>query len=162
MCIDHDPVVITRMHQLIREEQDVDYRYGELRDPQTILGNAAETLDLTQPVAALLLGVLHHLCPRDHPAHLVGRLMEPLAACSYLALSHLAADIAPAEATETFRRLNEQMTSPIVPRTREEVMELFGGLELVPPGVVQPQQWRPEPGTPPETLPMWCAIGRKA
>jgi hypothetical protein len=87
--------------------------------------------------------------------------MAPLAPGSYLALSHLAADVAGEEMAETFRRLNEKMADTVVLRTREEVAGLFGGLEMVEPGIVQLPAWRPEPGTPPPgPVPMWCGVGR--
>jgi hypothetical protein len=113
-------------------------------------------LDLGQPVAIMLLGVLHFFSAADDPASVVRELMSALPPGSYLALSHLARDVAGDAVTETFSRLNSQMAESVVQRTREEVAGLFGRLELVEPGVVQLPQWLPDPDAPaPGPLPMW-------
>jgi len=85
-----------------------------------------------------------------------------LAPGSYVAITHLARDVAGEALTETFSRLNQTMAESVVLRTRDEVAALFGGLEMVEPGVVQLPQWRPEPDVPaPGPLPMWCGAGLK-
>jgi S-adenosyl methyltransferase len=97
--------------------------------------------------------------PRHRAAR---RLMAPLAPGSCLAVTHLARDVAGDALTETFSRLNAEMAESVVLRTREEVAALFGGLEMIEPGVVQLPQWHPDPDAPaPGPLPMWCGVGRK-
>jgi hypothetical protein len=158
------PIVLAHAHRLLRGslEGATRYIFGELREPSTILGEAAETLDLGQPVAIMLLGVLHFFSAADDPAAVVRELTSALPSGSYLALSHLARDVASDAVTETFSRLNSQMAESVVLRTREEVTGLFGRLELVEPGVVQLPQWRPDPDAPaPGPLPMWCGVARK-
>jgi S-adenosyl methyltransferase len=82
---------------------------------------------------------------------------------SYLAVSHLASDVAGDALTKTFAQLNSQMAESVVLRTRGEVAGLFGRLEMVEPGVVQLPQWHPDSGAPASgPLPMWCGVGRKA
>jgi hypothetical protein len=162
--VDNDPIVLAHAHQLLRgtPEGATRYIFGELREPGVILEAAAQTLDFSRPVAVLLFGVLHFFPPEDGPAGIAGELMAPLAAGSYLALSHLAADVSGDEMAETFRRLNAQMAESVVLRTRDEVAGLFGGLEMAEPGVAQLPQWRPEPDAPvPGPVPMWCGAGRK-
>ncbi|MGD0561158.1 MAG: SAM-dependent methyltransferase [Streptosporangiaceae bacterium] len=162
--VDNDPIVLAHAHRLLRGsiEGATTYIFGELREPGTILDEAAETLDLGQPVAIMLLGVLHFLSAADDPAAVVRELMSPLPPGSYLALSHLARDVAGDAMTETFSRLNSQMAESVVLRTREEVARLFGRLEMVEPGVVQLPQWHPDPDAPPPgPLPMWCGVARK-
>jgi len=127
-----------------------------------ILEAAAQTLDFSRPVAVLLFGVLHFFSPGDDPAGIAGALRAPLAAGSYLALSHLAANVAGDEMAETFKRLNAQLAESVVLRTREEVTGLFGEVEIVEPGIVQLPQWWPERDVPTTgPLPMWCEVGRK-
>jgi hypothetical protein len=162
--VDNDPIVLAHAHQLLRgtPEGATRYIFGELREPGVILEAAARTLDFSRPVAVLLFGVLHFFSPDDDPAGITGELMAPLAAGSCLALSHLAADVAGDEMAETSKRLNAQMAESVVLRTREEVTGLFGGLEIVEPGVVQLPQWWPERDAPTTgPLPMWCGVGRK-
>jgi hypothetical protein len=135
---------------------------GELREPGTIPEEAAEALDFSQPVAIMLFGVLHFFTAADDPAAVVRELMSALPPGSYLALSHLARDVAGDALTETFSRLNSQVAESVMLRTREEVAGLLGRLETVEPGVAQLPQWHPDPDAPaPGPLPMWCGVARK-
>ena len=162
--VDRDPIVLAHAHQLLRgaPEGATAYIYGELREPGTILDAAARTLDFSRPVAVMLFGILHFFSGADDPREVVGRLVTPIAAGSYLALSHLAGDVEAEALAETFRRLNAAMAEAVTLRSRDEVAGLFGGLDLIEPGVVQLPQWRPEAGTAPAgPLPMWCGVARK-
>ena len=81
---------------------------------------------------------------------------------SYVAITHLARDVAGDALTETFSRLNAEMAESVVLRTRQQVAALFGDLESIEPGVVQLPQWHPAPDAPaPGPLPMWCGVARK-
>jgi hypothetical protein len=73
--------------------------------------------------------------------------MSALPSGSYLAVSHPARDIHPAQ-EEAQRRYNERVSTPQTLRTEDEVARFFNGLDLVPPGVVYVHSWRPEPGDP--------------
>jgi hypothetical protein len=163
--VDRDPIVLAHAHQLLRgtPQGSTAYVYGELREPVAILDAAARTLDFSRPVAVMLFGILHFFSDSEDPRGVVGQLMAPLAPGSYLALSHLAGDVEAEALAETFRRLNAAMAESVTLRSRDEVAGLFGGLELVEPGVVQLPRWRPEAGTPVAgPLPMWCGVGHKA
>jgi len=162
--VDYDPIVLAHAHQLLTStpEGACAYIYGDLRDPEAILQKAAGTLDLSKPAAVVLFGILHFFADTEHPEAIVARLVDALAPGSYLAISHLARDVQGEALTETFDRLNQQMSESVMLRTQAEVARFFDGLDLVDPGVVQLPQWRPGPG--PEgtqPLPMWCAVGRK-
>jgi len=163
--VDRDPIVLAHAHQLLRgtPEGATTYVYGELREPAAILRAAAGTLDFSRPVAVMLFGILHFFSDAEDPCDVVGQLVTSLAPGSYLALSHLARDVEGDALAETFRLLNAVMAESVTLRSRDEVAGLFGGLELVEPGVVQLPQWRPEAGTAPAgPLPMWCGVARKA
>lgn len=162
--VDRDPVVLTHANELLRGTPEglVSYIYGDLRDPQLILREAAKTLDFSQPAAVLLFGILHFFSDPDDPTGLVGQLMAPLAPGSCLALTHLASDLHSEELSETFNRLNSAMAESVTLRSRDEVAALLGGLDLVEPGVVQASHWRPDPGTAVPESQMWCGLGRKA
>jgi SAM-dependent methyltransferase len=163
--VDHDPSVLAQAGQLLTStpEGACAYIFGELRQPGAILAKAADTLDFTKPVAIVLFGVLHLFPDADRPAEVVATLLEALAPGSYLALSHLARDVAADALGETFGRLNRAMPESVVLRTHDEVARFFDGLDLVDPGVVQQYEWRPEPGgaAPSRPSPLWCAVGRK-
>ena len=115
-----------------------------------------------RPAAVLLFGILHFFSEDDDPAGVVRRLVSPLAAGSYVAITHLARDVAGDALTETFSRLNAEMAESVVRRTRDEVAALFGNLESIEPGVVQLPQWHQAPDAlAPGPLPMWCGVARK-
>jgi hypothetical protein len=162
--VDNDPIVLAHSHQLLRgtPEGTTRYIFGELREPGPVLQTAAETLDFARPAAVMLFGVLHFFSPGEDPAGIVRQLMTPLAPGSYLAITHLARDVAGDALAETFRRLNAEMAESVILRTRDEVAALFGNLELTEPGLVQLPQWHPDPDAPPPgPLPMWCGLARK-
>jgi hypothetical protein len=160
--VDHDPIVLAHAHQLLRSSPEgaARYHYGELRQPEEILAQAAETLDFTAPVAVLLFGVLHFFPDGEDPAGVVQRLAAGLAPGSYVALTNLASDVADDAMAETFQRL--KLAEPVVLRSRDEVATLFGALDVIEPGVVQLPQWHPDQDAPaPGPLPMWCGVARK-
>ena len=162
--VDYDPIVLAHAHQLLTSgpEGATAYIYGDLRDPEAIFRKAADTLDFGKPVAVMMFGVLHFFADAEDPYRVVARLAGQLAADSYLAISHLARDVHGDELTETFNRLNRQMSESVVLRTRAEVSRFFDGLDLVKPGVVQLPQWRPDPGTgDAHQLPMWVGVAQK-
>jgi hypothetical protein len=164
--VDYDPIVLRHAHELLRStpEGACAYIRADLRHPDAILIEAAKTLDLAAPTAVVLLGVLHFVADAEQLRAIVASLTGALTPGSYLAISHMASDVHSVETSESFGRLNEQMSESVTLRNREEVAELFDGLELVEPGVVQIPQWRPDGSGNVGTAvarPLWCGIGRK-
>ncbi len=143
--VDNDPIVLLHAQALLTSSREgaVAYLDADLRDPEKILGEAAKTLDFGQPMAVLLLGILHNIGDQDDPYGIVRRLVQAMPGGSYLAICHLTAGIYP-ELAEWARALNERhIDAPIVLRDRAQVTSFFEGLELVEPGVVQLSKWRP-------------------
>ena len=161
--VDRDPIVLAHAHQLLRgtREGAISYIYGDLRDPQPILSEAATTLDFSRPAAVMLFGILHFFSDADDPRGLIGQLLAPLAPGSYLAISHLASDVHADEMSETFKGLSARMAENVTLRSHDEVAALLAGLDLVEPGVVQTAQWRPDPGAAVITSQVWIGVGRK-
>jgi hypothetical protein len=149
--VDHDPLVLAHARALLtsKPEGACDYVEADLRDTGTILAQAAWTLDLTQPVALLLLAVLHFVPDTDNPAGIVATLAAGLAPGSYIAISHLTADFAPGQVSAAAAAYNTLAPVSVTPRSHTQVSVLFGGLPLVPPGIVPVTQWRPAAGTGP-------------
>jgi S-adenosyl methyltransferase len=160
---DYDPIVLKHAHKLLTSTPagKTDYIHGNLLDPEPILQKAADTLDFGAPVALVLFGVLHYFADDQDPFGLVATLMERLAPGSYLAVSHLGLDDDSAGMTDTFNRLSQQMDESTILRDPAEVGRFFAGLDLVAPGIVQLQQWRPDPETSATPTPALCAVGRK-
>jgi len=144
--VDHDPVVTSHAQALLAstEEGSCDYVRADLRDPEYILREAARTLDVTQPVAVLLLAALHFVPDGDDPAGLAAALMHDLAPGSLIAISHLTADFAPEAVGGGVEAYNELVPTPVFARSHAEVTGLFAGLPMIAPGVVPISEWRPD------------------
>jgi S-adenosyl methyltransferase len=143
--VDNDPIVLLHAQTLLAgsPEGGVAFLDADLRDPETILSEAAKTLDFSQPMAVLLLGILHSVGDQYDPRGIVHRLVRALPDGSYLAIGHLTADIYP-EMIEFARALNErQIDEPLVLRDHAQVTSFFDGLDLLDPGVVELSKWRP-------------------
>ena len=141
---DNDPIVLAHAQALLKGNPAgaVAYLDADLRDPEKILGDAARTLDFSQPVGLLLLGILHNVGDEYDPRGIVRRLVQAIPPGSYLAVSHLTADIYP-ELAGFAEALNErQLDAPLVLRDHAQVTSFFDGLDLVEPGVVQLSKWR--------------------
>jgi hypothetical protein len=164
--VDNDPVVLAHAHTLLRSSPQgaTAYIHGDLRDPDSILHQAAATLDFARPVVVILVGILHLIHDADDPYGIVGRLLDAVPAGSYLAVSHLASDRQP-ELAEVMRRANETMSARFVLRSREEVARFLAGLDVLDPGIVTLDRWpwhdRPAPSPEGPGIPAYCAIGRK-
>ncbi len=141
--VDHDPVVLTHAQALLTSspEGKTDYIQADLRDTDTILAGAARTLDFRQPVAVLLVAILHFIPDPDDPYQIVARLMDAVPSGSYLVMAHAASDIAPEASAEMARLYNGMSPVPITPRSREQVARFFDGLEMTPPGLVPISRW---------------------
>ena len=140
---DYDPVVLTHARALLTSSSEgkTDYIHADLRDTETILEAAARTLDFGQPVAVLLIAVLHFVPDADDPYAVVARLMDAVPSGSFLVMAHAASDIVPEASAEMARRYNGMSSASITPRSREQVAGFFDGLDMVPPGLVPISQW---------------------
>jgi hypothetical protein len=164
--VDNDPVVLAHARALLSStpEGATGYLDADLRDVDAILAQAAEILDLSRPVALMLVAVLQYISDADDPYGIVTRLLAALAPGSHLVLSHPASDIGADQVAESMRRYNERapQQEQATPRTHADVSRFFAGLEVLEPGVVQLPAWRPGPGvSSTRQLPMWCGVARK-
>ena len=163
--VDNDPIVLAHARALLTSTPEgvTAYLEADLRDTSAILQAAAQTLDFRQPIALMLLIVLHLIPDADDPYAIVATLVRALPAGSYLVLAHPASDIQTAKMADMTRRVNERMSGPkATMRDHAAVTRFFEGLHLLEPGVVQPQQWRPDPGSlsPPQVT-AWCGVAQK-
>jgi SAM-dependent methyltransferase len=163
--VDNDPIVLAHARALLTSTPQgaAAYLAADLRDPASILEAAAQTLDFSQPIALMLLIILHMIPDSDDPYGIVTTLVRALAPGSYLVLAHPASDIRAAQMAEMTKRVNERMSGPkATMRDHAAITHFFDGLELLEPGMVQPQQWRPVPGalSAPQVT-AWCGVARK-
>jgi hypothetical protein len=162
--VDNDPIVLSHARALLssRPEGACDYVDADLRDTKTILDQASRTLDFSQPVAVMLIAILHCIPDADDPAGIVARLLDSVPAGSYLALSHPAKDLGGEGHSEMHKRVNPLLSAPMTLRTKAEVTSFFDGTELLEPGVVVAAQWRPNSEVEAKTpASVWGGVGRK-
>ena len=163
--VDHDPVVLAHAKQLLTSTPQGACAYldGDLRDPSAILAAAAETLDFGQPVAVMLIAVMHFIGDDGQASAIVQRLMEPCVPGSFLTISHAASDIDAEQIAEMVRRLNETTAEKTTLRDRAGVTRLFDGLELVEPGVIRAAEWRPDTDAEAASpAALWGGVARKS
>jgi hypothetical protein len=143
--VDNDPIVLAHAVELLSTTRpgSTNFMEADLRDPEPILSRARQTLDFGQPIAVMMLGVLHLVRDEEDPWSLVERWMAAVPVGSYLVISHPALEINPGQ-EEAQRRYNERVATPQTLRTRADVARFFANLELVEPGLVQVHQWRPD------------------
>jgi hypothetical protein len=143
---DNDPMVLVHAKALLTStaEGATSYAEADVRDPATILEQTARTLDLSQPVALVMLGIMGQLPDSDQPHDLVRRYLDALPAGSYLALCD-GTTTSPA-LSEAIAAYNQNSASSYHLRTREQVAAFFDKLTIVPPGLVPASWWRPDPG----------------
>lgn len=141
--VDNDPLVTIRIQELLNGDPGcgADLVHADVADTGIVLAGTARHLDLSQPVALLLIGVMGHIDTIDDAHAVVRRLMEALAPGSYLALSDAATTrTALTWAQETY---NSTGAAPYRLRTPTRIAEFFTGLTPVQPGLVPPALWRP-------------------
>jgi hypothetical protein len=161
--VDYDPVVLAHARALLTgtAEGVTAYVDSDLRDVAKVLTGAAETLDLSKPVAVTVTMTLHAIPDGDDPHAIVAGIMNAMPAGSYLSISHPASDIEPERAADVRDRLKSLSYQQYTPRNRTQVLRFFDGLELVEPGLVQVHQWRPAVEAH-GLFSVWAGVGRKA
>ena len=141
--VDYDPVVLAHARALLvsNDVGATTYVDADLRDTETILAAAAGTLDMDEPVAILLITMLHFIPAADRPQEIVRRLLDAVPPGSFLVVLHAPSDIRGNEVAEMARRYNATASAPINPRTHDEVARFFDGLEMIGPGLVNLTDW---------------------
>ena len=163
-----DPVMLVYAHRLLHgsAEGATAHLQGRLDEVDEILGTAATTIDLSQPVAVVMQGNLAFVRSPIKAAAIVDRFMDPLAVGSHLVVTHHASDLLVDEVAPVYRRMSDLAAEgrgwEIAPRSEAEVAAFFARLDLVEPGIVPIERWRPEGDTPePIRVAFHAAVGRK-
>jgi hypothetical protein len=165
--VDNDPIVLVHARALLTSTHEgaTDYIDADLRDTNTVLREAARTVDFTQPIALMVMGTIKHIMDTDEAYAIINRLLDPLVSGSYLVLYDSTSDgVHGQEMTEACQLWNGSGgTPPVTVRNSQEIARFFDGLELVEPGLVPVPLWRPDPnqvGVPVEVN-TYGGVGRK-
>jgi S-adenosyl methyltransferase len=161
--VDNDPVVLVHARALLDSTPQgaTAYIEADARDPELILRQAAATLDFSQPVAVMILAVLHFIPDSDDPAGKVSRVMEAVVPGSYLAISAATGDFDTDRVSQATGEFNAQrVAAQVALRTHAEISRYFGGLDLVEPGLVPLNQWRAPAGLS-QTVAGYAGVARK-
>ncbi len=147
--VDNDPIVHVHANALLTGTGTTSIVLADLRDPEAILAHPkiSALIDFSQPVALLLVAILHFITDAEDPARIVAAFRDALPAGSYLALSHATADLRP-EAAQQAADVYDRATSAVTLRGHAQVAAFFDGWDLAEPGLVQVPLWRPD-GKPP-------------
>lgn len=162
LYVDNEPVAVTHSELLLSDNELATSMLGDLTDPEPVLASTA--VDWSQPVALLLVAVLHFVPDSTGPQEAVARYVSALAPGSFLVLSH-GADNPRLTGTDEVDKLYKTSANPGVRRTVEEITAFFDGLEFVPPGLVWTPEWHPdspdEVGDDPESSLIMAGVARK-
>jgi S-adenosyl methyltransferase len=143
--VDVDQVAVLQARALLSGHPQVTAVEADLRDPGSVLAHpeVRGQLDLTRPVAVMMVAVLHFVADPDDPARIVAGYRDRIAEGSYVAICHASDDAQPERAAE-HRAVYARTPTPMTMRSRDQVEALFAGFELVEPGVVYMATWRPD------------------
>ena len=162
--VDNDPMVLSHVRAFWRSTSQGAFAAldAKLTDPGALLAGAAATLDFRQPVAVLLPSTLPFIPDTARAAAIVAALLRALSPGSYLALCHVASDLDPALAAAA-GEWNRTSSLLVTLRSRDEVAALTAGLELVQPGLVPVDEWRPAFGAArhDRRVPVYAVLARK-
>ncbi|MEV4786907.1 SAM-dependent methyltransferase [Streptomyces tuirus] len=146
--VDHDPVAVAHSQAVLENSDDVGVVAADLRKPQEILRSpeVERLIDLNQPVALLLVAILHFVEDEDDPYGAVAELREALAPGSLLVLSHACYEGIPLPPERAGGAVDvyEDIRNPLIMRSREEIARFFEGYDMVEPGLVAMPHWRPD------------------
>ncbi|NKE55866.1 hypothetical protein FXN61_03110 [Lentzea sp. PSKA42] len=167
--VDLDAVAVAHSRSLLNGNERVNVLQADVRDPAAVLASPEvnDLLDFDEPIAVLMIALMHFVSDDEKPAAIIGGYRDRLAPESFLAVSH--AGYEADEETGSYRAVRsmyDRSVTPMTYRNKAEFTSLFDGFELVEPGVVRMPAWRPES---PDDLepsgrpfPAFAAVGRKA
>ncbi|GLZ02753.1 hypothetical protein Acsp03_02200 [Actinomadura sp. NBRC 104412] len=160
--VDNDPVVVVHADALLATDAGVAAVEGDLRKPEQILDDPAvrRLIDFGEPVGILCIAVFHLVADHEDPAGIVAAYRERMAPGSHLALVQFSADSDP-EGIAAFNEIYADSPVKVTFRERERIRDLFDGFELLPPGLVGIEEWRPERDHPRTRLKIAGGVGVK-
>jgi hypothetical protein len=147
--VDNDRTAVVHAQHVLEGDPYAAAVYADLRNVDQVRHSMVvrDILDLDRPVGLLACAVLPFISDTDQPAAILAAYRRHLAAGSWLVISHGTADQRSSAEVQAGVDAYKDTATPVTPRSRAQVADLFGGCRLVEPGVVWAPQWRPGPGT---------------
>ncbi|SFR21390.1 S-adenosyl methyltransferase [Lentzea waywayandensis] len=161
--VDFEPVAVSHSNALLADNPNANAILADLRATSSVLAGARETLDFSRPVGVLVIAALHFVSDADSPYEAIAQYMADLPSGSYLAITHATWDtLSEAELAEAreVAKIYSNSDNKLTMRTHAEVTRFFDGMEMLEPGVVAVNDWRPDSFD--EThVGIYGAVGRK-
>jgi S-adenosyl methyltransferase len=144
--VDIDPVAVAHSRAILAGHPTVRVLEADVRHPADIIGHpeVTELLDFSEPVAVLLLAVLHFVPDADDPGSIVAQLRDGMVRGSHVVLSHGSPVPALEGELDSLQQLYQRTPTPLHLRTREQIARLLAGFDLVKPGIVPITDWHPD------------------
>ncbi|MET0233624.1 MAG: SAM-dependent methyltransferase [Kibdelosporangium sp.] len=146
LYVDKDPIAVAHSELMLGDNDNADVLRGDMRDPDSIIhsSEARRLLNFDEPIALLLVMMVHWVPDADDPWALIARYRDALPAGSYLALSHVTADQRQDQISGAKDMIQEsRSTDQLTPRSHDQIAQLFDGFDLVEPGIVGCGLWHP-------------------
>ncbi|PJM92209.1 SAM-dependent methyltransferase [Streptomyces sp. CB01373] len=165
--VDNDPVAVAHSEALLADNPDAAIVAADIRDPAGTLSapQVRKLIDFDEPVAVLMITILHFVTPQEDPGGIVAAFRDALPAGSWLALTHATDEDRPDTAAAVGQLYRDRATSPVTARSHDEIESLFDGFDLAEPGLVYVPLWRPdrEEEVPEDPSQFWvyAGVGRK-
>ena len=165
--VDIAPDIVAEGHPVLAGNDSAAVVCADLRQPEQVLSAAQRTglLDLSAPVAVLLIDVLHHTPDTDNPTGFIRTYVDAVSPGSYVTVAHPSDGEALLSGLAMFHRFYQIPVPPLTFRGLAQSEDFFMGLDLVEPGIVPIPLWRPEhdedEDTESEHFPGWCGLGQK-
>ncbi|HEX5119012.1 MAG TPA: SAM-dependent methyltransferase [Pseudonocardiaceae bacterium] len=163
--VDNEAVAVAHSALILEGNPRAGVVQADVREPDQVLTAEVtrKLLDFSRPVAVIMCTIIHFVPDSDDPAGVVGAYRDAVAPGSYLALSH--ATSYSRQDVESVRAAYSQTANPVTARTKPQIERFFDGYELLEPGLVFTQQWRPDHpsdvGDDPENSGLYAGVGRK-
>jgi trans-aconitate methyltransferase len=162
--VDNDPVVLAFGRALLATDKNTAVASADMRRPADVLEHpeTVELIDFTEPVGVLMVAMIHFLTVEERP-RVLGKLRDALAPGSYLAATHITTDGKSPEVVALTETVYETTPTPMYFRDHAEIARFFDGFDLVDPGLVTVDRWRPDPQDPAPEATGWMygAVGQK-
>ena len=163
--VDNDPIVLAHGRALLVTNADTTVVTADLRQPDEVIGNdeVRRLIDFSQPVGVLLIAMTHFLRDEEREPVMSG-LRESLVPGSFLAATHVTVDRHSSAAVEGVEAVYRKTPTPIFFRPHAEIARFFDGFDLVEPGLVTVDAWRPDPDDPAPEATRWLygGVGRRS